>query len=189
VIYGKRNIKTIVENHTLKWFRIGTMGDPCHDWELTATVCEWLYKFKTPVIITKHWIKLSDILLNRLLSCGVVINTSISPLDTNEEITHRLNQFNRIKDFGIISVLRIVSCKFGQTENGKKLNKIQNKLLKNNPIIDNPLRITKSDYRVKNGDIIIERIKDMNSLNSISMNSKNAYLGKCMDCPDQCGVL
>jgi hypothetical protein len=34
--------------HPATWFRIGNMGDPCHDWDLTAEVCEWLGKLKTP---------------------------------------------------------------------------------------------------------------------------------------------
>lgn len=189
VIYGKNSIKNIVKKHSLEWFRVGTMGDPCHDWELTVIVCEWLCRYKKPVIITKHWIELTDRFLEKLSKCGAVINTSVSPLDTIEEIQHRVKQFNRIKSYGIRSILRIVSCEFGKTETGIKLNKIQNELFKNNHIIDNPLRISTSDYRVKIGDIIVKRIKDMNTLSSISLNSKKAYLGKCMDCPDQCGVL
>jgi hypothetical protein len=189
VIYGKKNIKNIVKNHGLKWFRIGTMGDPCHDWDLTATVCEWLCRYKKPVVITKHWDTLSDSILDRLSVCCVVINTSISALDTGDEIEHRLAQFNRMKRHGIRSVLRIVSCKFGKTDIGTRLDKIQIELFKNSLIIDNPLRIPLSDDRVVKGDIIAEKIKDITAIRSISLNNESAYLGNCRDCPDSCGVL
>ena len=39
-------IESAVKNHRLAWFRVGTMGDPCHDWGLTVEVCEWLGRFK-----------------------------------------------------------------------------------------------------------------------------------------------
>jgi hypothetical protein len=189
VIYGKKEIKNLVKNHNLKWFRIGTMGDPCHDWELTLLLCEWLGKYKTPVVITKHWIKIPERMIERFLASNAVFNTSISPLDNSEERDTRLKQFNRIKEVGIRSVLRVVSCKFGDTKRGKKLKKIQLELFNNYPIIDNPLRIPATDKRIERGDILTEKVKDMNTYSFISLNNKATYLGKCQDCPDQCGVL
>jgi hypothetical protein len=73
---GDRNIFKIVENHKLSWFRIGTMGDPCHDWQLTHDVCEWLYRVKIPIIVTKHWLPISNKLLLKLKNKGVIFNTS-----------------------------------------------------------------------------------------------------------------
>jgi hypothetical protein len=182
-------ILKIVKRHKLKWFRIGTMGDPCHNWPLTVELCEWLGIFKIPVIITKHWITLPDDMLPIIRKTNTVVNTSISALDSKQEIKNRINQFERLKEFGIRSILRIVSCNFGNTNNGKNLNKIQNTLLNNKPIIDNPLRIPPNDKRVINGDIIIKRVKDINSFSYISVLNNNTYIGKCIGCPDQCGVL
>ena len=84
------------------------MGDPCHDWQLTYDLCEWLYRLKAPVIVTKHWVTISDELLFKLKGKGVVFNTSISALDAIDEISHRLYQFNRIKKVGISSTFTFV---------------------------------------------------------------------------------
>lgn len=186
---GPKNIINIVKSHCMGWFRVGTMGDPCHDWGLTIDLCEWLGGIKTPVVITKHWVEVPSKLISRFKGVGAVFNTSISPLDTKTEIDHRLYQFNRLKMSGINSILRIVSCKFGDTVKGKMLNSIQQKLFKNSPVIDNPLRIPPHDQRVKGGDIIVKNCKDLNSITSISINNSNTYIGHCGDCPDQCGVL
>jgi hypothetical protein len=46
-----------VRDHPSYWYRIGTAGEPCHDWDNTLEVCEALHGTgKTAVIITKHWI-------------------------------------------------------------------------------------------------------------------------------------
>jgi hypothetical protein len=188
-IYGKKNISNIVKTNALKWFRIGTMGDPCHDWELTLLLCEWLGKYKIPVAITKHWVTIPVAYIDRFKKCGTVFNTSISALDTDDEIEHRLEQFNRLKKHGIRSVLRVVSCKFGDTENGKMLHNKQEEILKNWPLIDNPLRIPCTDGRVVSGDIITVKKMDMNVKTSVSINDESTYIGKCNQCKDQCGVL
>ena len=178
-----------VKRHKMSWFRIGVMGDPCHDWPLTVDLCEWLHGFRIPVIVTKHWIKIHDDLLPKLRMAKVVFNTSISPLDSDEEIKHRLQQFNRLKAAGIRSVLRIVSCKFGNTATGTSLNEIQKELFCNSPIIDNPLRIPKTDKRVINGDILVKKHKDLGGGSTISIFNPKTYIGTCDKCPDQCGVI
>jgi hypothetical protein len=185
---GDESIPRLVKQHQLGWFRIGTMGDPCHDWELAADVCEWLGTLKTPIIITKHWIVCRDQILRRLSKVGVIFNTSISALDSSDEIAHRLAQYERVKSFGLKSVLRVVSCEFGVTENGLRMDEIQSELFSYPLVIDNPLRISASDQRVLSGDIVASRVKDMDAIASISVNNKNAYIGKCGDCPDQCGL-
>jgi len=186
---GSKSVYDTVKNHDLAWFRIGVMGDPCHDWELTVKLCEWLGNIKTPVIVTKHWISISDSLLKRLKEVGVVFNTSVSALDTTCEISYRLNQFRRIKEYGIGSFLRVVSCRFGNTRIGKACQKIQKEIFNNKPVIDNPLRIPLTDSRVVNGHIITDKVIDLNGETSISMFNSSTYIGHCGNCPDQCGVL
>ena len=175
--------------HPSNWFRIGTMGDPCHDWENTTLVCEWLGKLKTPVIVTKHWIRASDSQLARMADASVVFNTSISALDTDGELTHRLAQLNRIKAVGLRSVARIVSCKFGATENGRRMDAIQRRLFEISPFIDNPLRLQATHPLVISGDILIEKRMDINTEVYMSVNDAAVFTGKCEDCPDQCGVV
>ena len=118
-------------------------------------MCDWLSKFKIPVIVTKHWIAMSENHANTLRMCGAVVNTSTSPLDTEAEIEYRINMFKWLKKIGVNSVLRIVSAKFGDTYSGRKLEHIQDIMFQNNPIIDNPLRIPSTDNRVISGDILV----------------------------------
>ena len=189
LVDGWGSVESMVKNHHLKWFRIGTMGDPCHDWGLTVLVCGLLYHYKIPVIITKHWVKIPAEVLEEFLRFRVVVNTSVSALDSESEIIHRVAQFERIKRAGVRSVLRIVSCKFGDTENGNRLALIQEKLFKMNPVVDNPLRVNPTNNRVTSGDIVVEKIMDLNKENYISRLNKDTFIGKCTECPDQCGVL
>ena len=184
----KRVVENQLINHRSPWVRIGTMGDPSFDWDFTANVCEWLSRFKTPVVITKHWENMSSCHVNHFKKINAVINTSTSPLDTDKEISHRINTFKYLKEQGLNSVLRVVTAKFGPTDKGQALDYKQSKILKNNPIIDNPLRIPKTDHRVISGDIIVKRHVDMGGGSTVSVSNSNAYLGTCITCPDQCGV-
>lgn len=181
-------IEKAVRNYPAEWFRIGTMGDPCHDWDLTVQVAEWLSRIKIPVIITKHWIPMSKEHWNAFKSMGAVINTSISPLDTDVEIGYRLEMYREMAADGIKSVLRIVSAKFGMTPWGCERNEVQQYLFGQRDTIDNPLRIPMTDERVKRGDIIVERHKDLGGGSTVSIAWPTAYLGRCPECPDQCGV-
>jgi hypothetical protein len=167
------------------------MGDPCHDWENLVETCEWLSPIKIPVVVTKHWRAATDEQLARLAACGVVFNTSISPLDTAEEREHRLEQWRRITSAGMRSLLRIVSCKFGDTDKGNEWRAIQGELfaIAGSLVIDNPLRIPATDHRVLSGDILVERVQDACSVQSMSVFNKETYIGHCDQCPDQCGVL
>jgi len=182
------HIRNTVNNHNLSFFRIGTMGDPCHDWVFTMEICDWLGKLRTPVVITKHWNPLTDLEIKQLARSGVIINTSISALDSEVERKYRLGQFERLKAHGLRSVLRIVSANFGETMNGKKLRAVQDELFNNYPIIDNPLRLPLNDKRVLSGDIFVDRHKDLGGGSIVSIVNNKTYLGHCKECPDQCGL-
>ena len=172
------------------WYRVGVAGDPCHDWQNTVTVINALrHAGKAAVIITKHWMTLSDIQLERLAGLNVVINTSTSGFDTDAELKHRVRQIERIRAAGIESVNRIVTCKFGDTEWGRAAKAKQDYLLTILPIIDNPLRVTASNPHVLAGDIIVvKRADSVGGGTLVSINSPTAYLGKCSGCIDQCGL-
>ncbi len=187
-------VRAVVRNPE-SFFRIGTMGDPSHDWPLTVEVCEWLGPFKVPVVVTKHWRIMPDELLSRFAQCGAIVNTSISALDTEAERTYRLSQYDRLHKSRVKSVLRIVSVNFEQTglfneltDRQGELAAIQRGLFENRRVIDNPLRIPETDLRVLRNQILTERRKDIASDSTMSVSYKSVYTGICKDCPDKCGV-
>lgn len=179
-----------VKDHHATWYRIGTAGDPCHDWDNTLSVCEFLSGTgKTPVIITKHWIPLSNDHLKRLKDLGAVINTSTSGMDTDTETKYRVEQIARIKAAGIRNICRVVTCDFGPTEWGQACKVKQDYLLSLLPVIDNPLRAVKSNHHVTQGNIIITRKEEaVGGGKFVSLHDPNVYLGTCGECQDQCGV-
>lgn len=168
-----------------KIIRVGTMGDPSEDWTHTLRVLNTLKGCNKPiVIITKHWKVMSEEQMLKLKELGVVLNTSISALDTQEQQDHRLEQWNRYKTKGGRSILRIVSCDFLDTkkaQNQKVLFTLAGELS-----LDNPLRVTNGHKLVKNGII---RVTKFSGTLMISLHNKNTYLGRCNECPDQCGIL
>jgi hypothetical protein len=185
------NIFHAVKNHPATWYRIGTAGDPSHDWDNTIAVCETLRDTgKVPVIITKHWNTLSDDHLSRLEKLSAVVNTSTSGMDTDEEIKHRMEQMRRISDAGVKSVCRVVTCNFGGSSRwAKGCQEKQDYLLSLPHVIDNPLRASITNQRVIDGDIIVTRHSEsVGGGKTVSLHSSNIYLGTCGDCPDQCGV-
>lgn len=188
--WNKTDIFCAVRDHPNYWYRIGTAGEPCHDWENTLEVCEWLQPTgKTPVIITKHWIPLSDSQIARFKTIGAVFNTSVSGIDTDAQLKYRVAQINRLKDAGVRSVARVVSCNYGTSEWAANAQKKQDYLMTLAPIIDNPLRAYKSNPHVVNGDIILSRREDaVGGGKLVSLHSDDIYLGTCHKCPDQCGV-
>ena len=190
---GKRTFKAVffaVKNHFAKWYRIGTAGDPSHDWENTITVCEMLKPAgKIPVIITKHWERLTETQIERLGKVNAVINTSTSGMDDEFEIEYRVSEIERIKWCGVRSVCRVVTCKYGKSDWAKSAKEKQDYLLSITPIIDNPLRADKLNERVISGDIVLSRNDDsIGGGKFISLHGSNVHIGRCELCPDQCGV-
>lgn len=171
------------------FFRIGVMGDPCHAWEETVKVVEWLCEFSRPVIITKHWRIATEDQLKRLVVCGTALNVSISALDTASELKHRKAQFFRFKLLGGNSVARIVSCDFNDdNEEGARMKSIQDELFTLRPTLDNPLRAPMNHPLVVAGVIRLTKIKDLESERTISLANKSTYIGHCAGCPDVCGI-
>ncbi len=179
-----------VKDYYASWYRIGTAGDPCHDWENTISVCEALKGTgKVPVIITKHWVPLSDEQLVRFKNVSAIFNTSTSGLDSDTEIKFRVKQIERIKQAGMRSINRVVTCEYGDSEWAKSAAEKQKYLMTILPVIDNPLRATKSNKHVINGDIILTRVDEaIGGGKLVSLHAPNIYLGTCNACPDQCGA-
>ena len=141
----------------MPFIRIGVTGDPSENWNHTINVINLISGIKPIVIITKHWTNLTESKLKELKKYDLCINTSISALDTKEQIKHRLKQYNILKKY-CKSVLRIVSCDFNTTNlKGMVLNEIQNELFKNENVLDNVLRVKLNNELVKLGIINIKK--------------------------------
>ncbi len=173
------------------WYRIGVMGDPCHDWTHTLSVIRHLRPAEmTAVIITKHWVTLTDDHISQMMELDVVVNTSTSGLDTDAEMRHRVRQYERLRDHGITSVNRVVTCEYGDSEWAQAAKAKQDYLLTLPPVIDNPLRVSPSNPRVLSGDIRTTRRPDsVGGGTLVSLHNESVYLGSCEACPDQCGVV
>jgi len=178
-----------VKDHAANWYRVGVAGDPCHDWEHTISVVSALRDTgKIPVVITKHWIELTDQQLARLKELGAVFNTSTSGLDTDLETEHRVRQIERIRAAGMESINRVVTCQYGASAWAMVCKRRQDYLLGIVPVIDNPLRAEKSNARVVSGEIILTRVDDSVGGKMVSLHRDGIWLGKCEHCPDQCGA-
>lgn len=148
-----------VKRHRAAWYRVGVAGDPSHDWEHTISVCEFLQPTrKIPVIVTKHWYELSDFQIERLGDLNAVINTSTSGLDTDSEIKYRVEQIVRLRRAGVCSACRVVTCEFGNSEWARNCRDKQDYLLSLAQVINTPLRASKSNRHVMNGDIILRSV-------------------------------
>jgi len=182
-------IKLMVK-HPAGWYRIGTAGDPCHDWTHTVAIVNALWHVhKVPVIITKHWFPMEDWHVEKLRRLGAVVNTSVSGMDTDAEILYRVGQLRRLRESGLRSVCRVVTCQYGASEWARACKEKQDYLLSLTPIIDNPLRARKENPHVMAGDILLTRRgESVGGGKYVSLNSSDAYLGTCRACPDQCGV-
>lgn len=172
------------------FFRIGTMGDPCHAWEHTVRTVEWLAPLAVPVIVTKHWHVATDEQLDRLVVCGTVLNTSVSALDTPAELRHREKQIARYAAAGGVSVARIVSCDFNRDcDEGREMAAIQDRLFTLRPMIDNPLRAASTHDLVRRGVIRLHSVRDLVTVRGVSLSDETAYVGHCATCPDKCGLV
>lgn len=185
-----RQIERAVAAAPEGFFRIGTMGDPSHEWEHTVQVVEWLAPLAVPVIVTKHWRALADEQMRRLVATGAVLNTSVSALDTHAELVHRKRQIKRYADLGGVSVARIVSCDFDtNSDEGRTMDAVQSGLFELIPHIDNPLRVPRTHQLVQRGTIKVRNVQDLATLRTVSVPvDSGAYVGPCGPCVDKCGL-
>jgi hypothetical protein len=182
-------IERIVSRAPQGFFRIGTMGDPSHDWDGTVATIEWLSPLARPVIITKHWRRATDENFSRLIRCRAVLNTSVSGLDTAPELEHRKREIERYRSMGGRSVARVVSCKFNrQHPEGARMGAIQDGLFAMSPLIDNPLRAPRTHRLVVAGIIELVEVRDLDTMRTVSLERPDTYLGHCSRCPDLCGI-
>lgn len=174
----------------MPFIRIGEMGDPSLDWEHTLEVCgETAKAGKKIVIITKHWKAIPEPLLKEAAKLDLCVNTSVSALDNEKELEHRLGQFERLNRV-CNSVLRIVSCDFNKDHpDGLDRSIIQDGLFKMGPFIDTVFRPSAKNPFLVKGIIKAREVKFLRAEVLASVYNKNTYMGMCQDCPDMCGVI
>lgn len=182
-----QNIVNKIANIDLPFIRLGTSGDPSEDWEHTLDICDKIKPAgKKIVVITKHWWTIPDWLLDKL--CGIYVNTSVSALDSDEQIAQRLKQYERLKGF-CYSILRVNTCDFNTSNiEGELLGKIQTRLLNNDNVLDTILRFSKEHRLVKAGIVNVNLTQYLKSKVYASVNNNKTYFGFCGDCPELCGI-
>ncbi len=175
----------------MPFIRIGEIGDPSLNWEHTLSVCRDIQRAGKPiVIITKHWKTIPNDALKDMANLSLCINTSVSALDNQKELEHRLNQFERLKSV-CHSVLRIVSCDFNRDNvDGFDRAIIQEELFKiaGADCIDTVFRPSNNNHFVVKGIINTTKVKFMRSIVLASVYNKDTYRGMCQTCPEMCGV-
>lgn len=183
------NIIKKIKSIDMPFIRIGEMGDPSYNWEHTINICKEIsIACKPIVIITKHWKIIPDYLLEDIRKLNLCINTSVSALDTEEQLRHKLNQFFRIKRI-CNSVLRIVSCDFNkENSDGLSMSIVQDELFKITPHIDTIFRPSQYNPFVLKNIINIKKVKFLRSKVIASVFKENTYFGMCNTCPDMCGI-
>lgn len=188
-----------IEKIDMPFIRIGCSGDPSEDWEHTFDVIKQLRttnqlslfdisSSKQIVIITRHWKKMTDKHLETLKQFNVCVNTSVSALDSNELLESCLNEYNRLKKY-CNSVLRVVTCDFNTSnDKGMNLSLIQKKLLENENVIDTVFRPSSKNRLIIENVINVKKMAFMKSKALVSKYNKKAFLGKCENCLEMCGL-
>lgn len=188
-IKHQRQIVSKINKIDMSFIRLGVAGDPSENWQHTFSILRKIKKCnKEIVIITKHWQVIPDDLLPELKDYKLCINTTVSALDNEKQISKCLSEYERLKPF-CKSFLRVVSCDFNkQNIDGFRLSLIQESLFKNENIIDTVFRVSKNNSLVLNGVINIKETKFLGSKCYVSKYNRKTYFGKCEKCTEQCGV-
>ena len=187
-------IKTI----DMPFIRIGCSGDPSENWQHMINILYGLNDNqlnlfpengkKQIVVITRHWQHLAEYQLNYISKFNLVVNTTISALDSKELITNSLTQYERLKPF-CKSVLRIVSCDFNtENEEGRRRLRAQEQFFKNENTIDTVFRPSKNNEFITKGIINVKTGNFMGKKALMSKYNKKTFVGKCASCKEMCGM-
>ena len=195
----RQSIIKQIEKIDMPFIRIGCSGDPSEDWEHTINIIKQIRdnsqltlfdisSTKQIVIITRHWKKLTNLQLNEIKKYNICINTSISAMDNEKLINNSLTEYERIKPF-CKSILRVVTCDFNENNQiGKQMAETQRKLLQNKGFIDTVFRPSSKNEFVINGIINVKKMAFMKTKALVSKFNKKAFLGKCENCLEMCGI-
>lgn len=188
-----------IEKIDMDFIRIGCTGDPSENWEHTLNIIKQIRESsqlslfdisskKQIVIITRHWKKLTDLQLKEISKFNICINTSVSALDNKKLIENSLKEYKRLKPY-CKSVLRVITADFNkENKTGLEMSLIQNELLKNENLIDTVFRPSSKNEFVLNNIIKVKKMGFMKSKALVSKFNKKAFLGKCENCLEMCGI-
>lgn len=188
-----------IEKIDMGFIRIGCTGDPSENWEHTINIIKQIRESsqlslfdisskKQIVIITRHWKRLTDLQLKEISKFNICINTSISALDNKKLIENSLKEYERLKPY-CKSVLRVITADFNkENKTGLEMSLIQNELLKNENVIDTVFRPSSKNEFVLNNIIKVKKMGFMKSKALVSKLNKKAFLGKCENCLEMCGI-
>jgi hypothetical protein len=188
-----------IEKIDMDFIRIGCTGDPSENWEHTLNIIKQIKENsqlslfdisskKQIVIITRHWKTLTDLQLKEISKYNICINTSISALDNKKLIDNSLKEYNRLKPY-CKSILRVITCDFNiKNSIGLEMSLMQNELLKNENIIDTVFRPSSKNEFVVKEIIKVKKMAFMKTKALVSKFNKKAFLGKCENCLEMCGL-
>jgi hypothetical protein len=187
--YHRRRVMNQINRAKLDFIRIGGSGDPSENWPHTIKILKQIDKCnKEIVIITKHWTLFPDDALPYLRTINVCFNTSISALDSAEQLEKSLRQYERIRPY-CKSILRVVSCDFNlDNSEGRRLAQIQYDLFKRETVLDTVFRPSKQNPLVTSGVINTSTAFFMGKKTMVSQRSRKTFTGKCSKCKEMCGV-
>jgi len=185
----RREIVNSINRAKLDFVRMGTSGDPSEDWEHTVKIIRQIEKCnKHIVVVTKHWTNLTQEHLDYFKTINICINTSTSALDSERQRINAVEQYEVLKRY-CKSLLRVVSCRFNiETNEGARMNEIQNQLFANDGVIDTVLRVGKNNPFVKSNLIKTDVKKFLGAKQIVSMHRPSIYIGKCGTCKEMCGA-
>jgi hypothetical protein len=188
-----------IEKIDMDFIRIGCTGDPSENWEHTLNIIKQIRENsqlslfdisskKQIVIITRHWKQLTNLQLKEISKYNICINTSVSALDNKKLIDNSLKEYKRLKPY-CKSILRVITCDFNKKNKiGLEMSLIQNELLKNENIIDTVFRPSSKNEFVLNEIINVKKMAFMKTKALVSKFNKKAFLGKCENCLEMCGL-
>jgi hypothetical protein len=198
----RREIISAINKTDLPFIRMGNSGDPSENWAHTLHICEEIYRGlgavqlalfrlvvpKWIVIITRHFNQIDNQDLNRLQRYRVCINTSVSAIDTPDDLQRGLNEYRRLQPY-CKSVLRVITFDFNeQNERGREYAEIQRRLLNETGIIDTVFRPSKNNPLLNDGIIKAERKRFLGRTTLVSKHDPKIFMGKCQGCTELCGV-
>ncbi len=195
----RQSIIKQIEKIDMQFIRIGCSGDPSEDWEHTINIIKQIRdnsqltlfdisSTKQIVIITRHWKKLTNLQLLEIKKYNICINTSVSALDSEKLISNSLTEYERIKPY-CKSILRVITCDFNkENKTGLKMYEIQKQLLKNKGFIDTVFRPSLNNKFVIDNIINVKKMGFMKTKTLVSKFNKKAFLGKCENCLEMCGL-
>lgn len=185
-----QSIVKAINKIDMPFIRIGTSGDPSENWEHTLSVIKQIQGIeKRIVIITRHWKPIPDEKLLELGSYNLVINTTVSALDSDELIESCLFQYERLKPF-CKSVLRVVTCDFNTMHPaGFEMALKQDRIMAiDDHYIDTVFRPSKGSKYIKSNAINYREKRFLKGKSLISKANKETYIGHCNNCKELCGA-